>query len=348
MDHYEEKVSSLLLKLGRLSTQLSDLEADVDFLNEPMDLIREVMHLEMCVLYKVTNAVDGLLLLEILNVYDPNNRCEGMVKGQKICLSQTDTPREFINEVKAFQAKGASTVFVPGKGCDIAGFIPNPGEPQKGFLLACDQLTDVNEMLDYEVAAFQLICNMLSTALVKEHFEFLANYDELTGLLNKRAIKRVFNEMIERHRGREAKFFSILVMIDIDHFKQVNDTYGHIQGDIILEEFAGILKESVRTMFDSVGRYGGEEFLLILPSLDKDTVFVVIDRIRNQVEHHAFTKVNKKGSVIENDALHITASFGVLSITTFGENDTVSSLISRADEALYQSKENGRNKITVC
>jgi diguanylate cyclase (GGDEF)-like protein len=166
----------------------------------------------------------------------------------------------------------------------------------------------------------------------KERAETLARIDELTGLKNRRAFmeegNRLFNQAKRFHHP-----FS-LVMLDVDYFKQVNDTYGHIIGDSVLESLAEILRAVVREI-DIVGRLGGEEFALILPETSLTDATVLAERLRMQIANHTVTSA--KGEI------SFTSSFG---IATCALNDTsLDQVISKADEALYRAKNSGRNRV---
>jgi two-component system cell cycle response regulator len=156
--------------------------------------------------------------------------------------------------------------------------------------------------------------------------------DELTNLYNRRFI----NERLPVDMARSlllAKSTS-LVMCDIDFFKLVNDNYGHIAGDYVLQEFSACLKKFTRSETDWVSRYGGEEFLICLNNTDNATAIKIIEKIRVEVEN---MEIN-----YNEDKIKITASFGICTIS----NKTVSmnEFIELADKNLYEAKKTGRNK----
>lgn len=153
--------------------------------------------------------------------------------------------------------------------------------------------------------------------------------DQLTQLYNRRALDNKLEELYENFE-RYKTIFSV-VIIDIDFFKSVNDTYGHDVGDSVLKEFALILKKSIRKT-DMVGRWGGEEFLVIAPNTSHDEVKKLAEGIRKKIELYSFKVVGSK-----------TASFGTSEIK---ENMAILDVIEKADEALYFSKENGRNRVS--
>jgi diguanylate cyclase (GGDEF)-like protein len=163
----------------------------------------------------------------------------------------------------------------------------------------------------------------------------MSTTDGLTGLTNVRA----FRESLKREHSRSARHrlrYSI-VMMDIDHFKKINDVYGHPVGDAVLRELAVIIRESFRTT-DLPARYGGEEFIILLPETSKRDAQVVADRLRQSVERKVFAA--------PSPSLHATISLG---ITDFDPESplTEKEVIAIADEALYTSKREGRNRITI-
>ena len=165
-----------------------------------------------------------------------------------------------------------------------------------------------------------------------EQLERLANYDSLTGLYNRGAILRKLEELTNHARRYKEEF--ILSLMDIDHFKRVNDQYGHLVGDEVLERIAKLVREDVR-IADSVGRYGGEEFIVVLPKTDLPSAVIVAERIREIIE--ATEMIASEGKVFS-----VTVSQG---LSGYRAGDDKDSLISRADEALYRAKETGRNRV---
>jgi len=121
-------------------------------------------------------------------------------------------------------------------------------------------------------------------------------------------------------------------MIDIDHFKQVNDSFGHMAGDVVLVELAELFKTSIRSA-DIVGRWGGEEFMVILPDTDENGAVELAEKIRRKVSENRFPKQDG-----------ITISLGV---SVFNDDTSVDTIIYRADQALYLAKNKGRNQVQV-
>jgi diguanylate cyclase (GGDEF)-like protein/PAS domain S-box-containing protein len=156
----------------------------------------------------------------------------------------------------------------------------------------------------------------------------LAKTDALTGLANRLELDSVLSEEIERVKRFQSSLS--IIMLDLDHFKKVNDNYGHLLGDKCLIKTAEILKTSSRSV-DTVGRWGGEEFLIVCPETDLDGALKLAEKIRHFLEGNIFPEVKQ-----------ITGSLGV---TAFIAGDTLETLISRADKALYKAKEFGRNRV---
>jgi diguanylate cyclase (GGDEF)-like protein/PAS domain S-box-containing protein len=159
-----------------------------------------------------------------------------------------------------------------------------------------------------------------------------ATHDSLTGLLNRTELAKALEKEAAR-AGRYSRPFSLL-MLDIDHFKLVNDDCGHQVGDRVLVELAGILEEAIRTA-DFVGRFGGEEFLLILPELNHEKALELAERIRKQVESHTI--------ITQDQVIKISISIGVSTYPEHG-ND-VDALVKASDDAMYKAKANGRNQV---
>jgi diguanylate cyclase (GGDEF)-like protein len=161
----------------------------------------------------------------------------------------------------------------------------------------------------------------------------ISRTDGLTGLLNRRHLEERLQEQFE-HAKRLNEHFSV-VMVDLDKFKSVNDTYGHQAGDAVLKQLAELLKREAREI-DQVGRYGGEEFMLILPGTVLDAGVTFAERVRQSLQDHVFT--------FEGGTLQRTGSFGV-SGWPHPRIGGCDALVKAADDALYVAKETGRNKV---
>ena len=158
--------------------------------------------------------------------------------------------------------------------------------------------------------------------------ERLSITDKLTNIYNRIKLDKTILEQLNLAKRYKVEFG--IMIIDVDYFKKVNDTYGHQVGDTTLIEVANILKTNIRES-DTVGRWGGEEFVIICPHTNLEGIKIVANIIREKIEKHQFPVVGNK-----------TASFG---ITIYQDNDNLETIISRADEALYNAKNNGRNRV---
>ena len=158
-----------------------------------------------------------------------------------------------------------------------------------------------------------------------------SEFDHLTGVLTRRAFDRYSKKIDDNYKRNNVDY--AVIFFDIDHFKKVNDTYGHDAGDVILATFAKVLEKSTRDL-DIVGRYGGEEFMALLHFSDIKEIETYISRVKSIVTEHKFKYDNLK--------IQITFSAGV---TLRSENKTFDDTIKKADELLYQAKQTGRNKI---
>ncbi|MEK6263318.1 MAG: GGDEF domain-containing protein [Clostridium sp.] len=180
-----------------------------------------------------------------------------------------------------------------------------------------------NEKSDYNIQ--ELIVDMNDVAI----------RDELTGIYNRRYI----NERLIVDINDSSKYNKPLcvVMADLDFFKDVNDNYGHVVGDWVLKDFAKLISTAIRSSSDWVGRYGGEEFLIVLGNTDGNEAFSVIEKLRKLVEENVF--------IYDDIKIKITSSFGAYTIQNV--HITIDELISKADENLYTAKNSGRNKTII-
>ncbi|WP_071625254.1 GGDEF domain-containing protein [Poseidonibacter lekithochrous] len=186
----------------------------------------------------------------------------------------------------------------------------------------------------YELKIFTKMfqVNKLKEELEEKNKELkrIAITDKLTNIYNRVKL----DSKMEAEMNRAQRFghgFSIII-IDIDYFKEVNDNYGHQIGDCVLIEMANLLKSHVRNT-DTLGRWGGEEFLIICPETKEEGVLKLANNLQKTIEENTFSTIGSK-----------TASFG---ITTYINGDNTNSILKRADDALYKAKTTGRNKVEI-
>ncbi len=194
---------------------------------------------------------------------------------------------------------------------------------------------DQNELQVRLRAGIRLV--ELQTQLLKarEELRDQATRDSLTRLWNRSYILGELGREMAR-ATRESRPLGV-VIVDLDHFKLINDTHGHLAGDAVLREAARRMQNSIR-QYDSIGRYGGEEFLILFPGCSESDSFAQADRLRKQLAQAEMS--------VNNTSIRVTASFGVTSAMP-GEIWTEEALIRAADEALYVAKKSGRNRVGV-
>jgi len=171
----------------------------------------------------------------------------------------------------------------------------------------------------------------VENAQLFEEKERQAREDITTGIYNRRGLMELGKRELDRAHRYERPLAAL--MIDIDHYKWVNDMHGHAIGDLVLKELTGILEENIRTI-DVLGRYGGDEFVILLPETSPESAFEIAERLRDKVSDHKFMP--------ESLGLHITVSIGVA--FSRGESNGLDDLIKRTDDAMYLSKGAGRNQ----
>jgi len=182
-----------------------------------------------------------------------------------------------------------------------------------------------------EYASFHLDAALTQLETQNKALEELSVTDRLTQIFNRTKLDEVLGAEIERAKRHSQEF--AVIIIDIDFFKTINDTYGHKVGDDVLIDIADVLRTAVRAT-DVCGRWGGEEFLAICLGANRDGALALAEKLRKTVEEHDF-----------NIQSPVTASLGV---AAYGEGDTADSLVDRADKALYKAKRNGRNQVHIC
>ncbi len=174
---------------------------------------------------------------------------------------------------------------------------------------------------------------VLDNARLSQRLHELSTFDELTRQLNRRVIYDRLTEELER--ARRYRYPLSVVLCDLDHFKEVNDTYGHLAGDAILREGAAVLRRCLRST-DLLGRYGGEEFLAVLPQVDLNAARLAAERLRQGLESHL-------ARLPEGLEVRITGSFGAASRDELPGSPSGDLLVSLADRRLYEAKAAGRN-----
>ena len=201
--------------------------------------------------------------------------------------------------------------------------------------LTVEDVAFAEAVIGAAVAVVQRAHVIETTRADNARLEHLATTDPLTGLLNRRALSERLTTEMERALRYDTSV--ALLLVDLDHFKRVNDTHGHLAGDGVLRVVAELLGEEARSS-DLVGRYGGEEFLIVLPETDDAGAAVLAERMRERVAMHAFRAWE------DGRTLRVTTSIGVATFPA-ARIESVEDLFARADAALYRAKADGRDRV---
>lgn len=240
------------------------------------------------------------------------------------------------NMSETVPASGNNMVYSPGAGRVLALPLIARGEKfgclvmlcERNVRLAKDQVATLN-------AAVNHLSLALSNAIMFNKIKTRANRDGLTRVYNRRSFDERLVEEFKRHQRLNTDLS--LLMVDLDHFKSVNDTYGHLAGDMVLEKVARMFEKTFRST-DFIARYGGEEFIILLPHTNEEQAQMLAERVRAKIEASTMNYQDK--------SFNVTASIGVSSVRP-GSLETDTEIVCKADEALYAAKVQGRNRVVV-
>ena len=254
------------------------------------------------------------------------------ISSEKRIFAKSKARADLISYKKEITAFGKSWVMLfRGDESFQGGIKWHPPIASTGGLLVLFLLISIV----FEIHNFRTRHKMLSES--NKQLEELSNLDSLTSLAN----RRCFDENLEKELSRSSRDKTplSLILLDVDHFKEFNDTYGHLVGDECLRQIADVLQSIVERSHDLVARYGGEEFAVILPSTDLKGGLIIAERLRALVEGLDLT--SPKASILQG----ITISLGLVS-TGYGRKRINSqTLIDQADKALYEAKKQGKNRV---
>lgn len=212
-------------------------------------------------------------------------------------------------------------------------------------LLPMEQTVILSPLIDNEGNTSEVLISVLDISdwisyqneLLRSQtdLERLSQTDDLTQIPNRRSIMDRLTEELQIHKRKKRPLS--MALLDIDHFKRINDNFGHQTGDMILKDMAQLISGMLRE-YDAIGRYGGEEFLLVLPETCEEVAFKVADRMLAVVAEHEF---------LVNEQVHrITVSLGV-ACKNYDDNPTLTELFRETDRCLYLAKESGRNRTII-
>ena len=239
------------------------------------------------------------------------------------------TGKNTVGSPLSFQVPGSETI----KFAINAAPILDDKNKSQGVLITLDDISDLEQRnTNLKSIVTNLQKSQFQVQQQNKELNYLATRDPLTGCLNRRAFNEKFESLFNDARANSSEL--ACVMVDIDHFKQVNDNFGHSTGDEVIKLLAEILKSNTRTD-DLVARYGGEEFCLVLPNISDDVAIKTAERIRLRIKDESTSRY-------ENGP-HVTASLGIASL--LDNPDSPEDLNNLADQALYVAKETGRNRV---
>ena len=309
-----------------------------------LDMERVVFH-GICTVADFSSSSNLSLLL--LNSDGTNVRIAGTMTDGNFATDDTQLPVKNTPLAEVLNTKQAAeyhcnrknnypiptfNIFSKSRKCTC---LPLIGTNNKviGFINYEHHLTNVVSKNHQEIIT--VITTLIATAIENARLFQMATIDGLTGLY----VRRFFDIRLQEEITRLKRVDSDLAIIvyDIDHFKNINDTYGHQQGDIILRELSEILKAAVRKDIDIPCRYGGEELVLILPGTDLEGAVVLGERIRKRVEDHQFKSLS-------DGEIRASISGGIAAINSKSAK-TKEEFFQQADKKLYEAKQAGRNRI---
>jgi diguanylate cyclase (GGDEF)-like protein len=324
-----ERRSNQVLSLYEISKDMSSCLLFEDIFNIFSLALKKSFrfHLSRCVLLRDSKDIESVRQIELgqgiakVALTDLDRELVAIaLETKKIILISPQDDSEFsrrLSVIKGFETLIAIPLFVEEK---LAGLLYIENIPRTHFE-------------NFVILTAQFAIQFQKVLLYKKVQE-MSITDSLTGISTRRYFLERFLEEVRRSMRHKSNLS--FLMLDIDHFKEKNDTLGHLVGDVILKEVADILKSDLREI-DSIGRYGGEEFAVVLAGIGRDGAFQVAERIRKSVEEAVFRAYDEE--------VFITLSIG---ISVFPEDGVdIEALIEIADRALYRAKDTGRNRVAM-
>ena len=338
-NHIQEELTNYLYILGwimlavillsfpfsyLISNILSKLTEEIEEKKAEQDVLLSLFDLSDAVLIKWNNDENWSINFVSKSVYKLLVHSQDVIENNSVkytsCIHSDDLVRVMKEVSNAIENKSYYFEHEPYRVVTKDGDI-------KWILDSTVVVRNSNDEITHFIGYLTDITELKNNELTLKN---ISQTDQLTKISNRMHTDDVLQNQYNRfYRDNES---CSIILIDIDYFKLVNDQYGHLVGDSVLIEFANLIKSSIRAE-DVVGRWGGEEFLIILPHTDIPQAIQLAEKLRKLIHNYIFTTVK-----------HTTASFG---IATFEKGMTIQALLSTADSALYQSKNSGRNKVTA-
>ena len=368
-------MSLVTVYVARLNRVLRERTTELMTAKEAAEVANELLrqkHVEMSVLYQVSSVIsrsismDKLLtgVLSTISSIEEFKSDKGsifVIEGDRMKMLAHMGHSDFFLKLHkdmrvgdclcGIVAQTGEILVSANSAKDTRHTIVDPGAPPHGHVVVPLKTKDrIEGVLDLYLPAdgalgedkiklLRSIGNQLGIAIenakLYEQTKALSLRDSLTGLWNHEEILRVLGLELAR-AGREGSPVG-LIMADLDHFKRVNDTYGHMTGDAVLRAVAGRMLSLFRA-YDAIGRYGGEEFVIVLPGCDEKSIAGVAERLRKTIED--------EGMDTPEGMIPVTISLGA-AVSGKGGNDTVQALVGAADGALYRAKKQGRNRVEI-
>jgi diguanylate cyclase (GGDEF)-like protein len=275
--------------------------------------------------YKVTVAENGAIAWNILQREHPPELLildwvMPEIDGVELCRRIRDKQHSPYQYILLVTARDAKQDVVRGLEAGADDYLKKP--------------LDRNELRARLKVGERILTLQRDLIQAREDLRFQATHDALTGILNRRTILDLLHRELER-AAREHSTTGLL-MLDLDHFKRVNDTYGHLTGDVVLKEVTRRMSQAVRS-YDMVARYGGEEFLIVLPGCNKDQIQECAERVRSAIASAPI--------MVHNSEIPVAVSIGAT--VAIGGVTTETDVVAAADAALYEAKNSGRNRVVL-
>ncbi|MDP3937399.1 MAG: sensor domain-containing diguanylate cyclase [Deltaproteobacteria bacterium] len=328
------KLERSLIELPEVAQRLSSVHELQEIPHRALELVKELFDPTYAVFFKtrrgmlVAQSVLGASPYKLGQKIRPGEGIVGLAAVKQLPFTPVDLRFETAQVKHQMAASGVGET-------DFSLCLPVVAEHLTiGVIMVGPMLREIPNARDVgRTVALLTSVAMMSAAVLKQQ-KLLAKTDGLTGLLNRVHIVKRASEIIDAE-GDTPRTLSVFIF-DIDHFKHYNDTNGHLPGDDLLRHLAALLKETVREG-ESVGRYGGEEFLMVMPDTDREAAFQAAERIRQLIEKQDFAFGDKQPGG------RITVSGGVA--TWPADAEAIEPLLKRADDALYKAKRAGRNRV---